>query len=309
MVFCTSCAAVLLAVKPSFFPAITDPICKITLDADFCLKSCLPIALVFAVSLVLGNVAYAHLGIAFIQMIKESNLIWVYAMAVLCAMEKFSLRNSQVVGCAIFAMSLTVKGELDFQVVGFFIQLSAVLCEAVKIVLQGFILQGKKVDPLSYVLLVSPFCGVILLGTLLAIMAAPAGMAPQDLALPSMAAIRQWSPWLLANCCVAFCLNVSIAVTIKYTGPMSYLMCQLLKDVLAVLVGIFVLGEVCSAMQSLGFLLQIGCVTTWSLLKSNPERFEAGIIAGLHATIVGIFRPPELPDVKVPETDPAPAKV
>jgi len=275
----------LYLVKPSLFPALTDPDKKIDVDLNFLMTGGCPIAVVFSLSLVLSNVAYSHLGLAFIQMIKESNLIWVFILSIVCALEQFKMRNFMIILVAIFAMSLTIEGEMKFSTSGFLIQFTAIICESVRIVLQGVLLQGKKVDPLSYVLMVSPLCGTLVFAVLLISMGIPD--VPSDLEVPHWAEVWNWAPLLVADAMLAFLLNVSIAVVIKYTSPMSYVMCQLIKDVVAVAISVAILDETVGTVQGLGFVLQLVCVGTWSVVKSNEAKFEAGFSTGFRAVLFG----------------------
>lgn len=287
MCFATVLALFLLVLKPSVFPAITDPDNRVEMNMMFFLKSCLPIGLVFAVSLVLSNMAYTHLGLAFIQMIKETNLIWVYIMSLLCVMERFNLRFGMVITLAIIASGLTIKGSVHFELIGLVIQLAAVINESVRIILQGILLQGKKLDPLSYVLISSPFCAAILAIVIFILAALPNQVLPKDMAVPAWSEVWHWAPWIVADGLVAFCLNVSVAVTIKYTSPMSYIFVQIVKDIITVIISVIFLHEVVGHMQTVGFVIQVCCVLTWSLMKSNPAKFEHGFIAGYRATLFG----------------------
>merc|ERR1719454_1874968 len=83
MIVCTVLTLLLRMVTPSLFPSLTDPDTRIEVDRKFMLKGVLPIGACFASSLVLGNMAYSYLGVAFIQMIKESNLVWVYILCII----------------------------------------------------------------------------------------------------------------------------------------------------------------------------------------------------------------------------------
>merc|ERR1740121_251754 len=160
--FCTLLAAALLCVQPSLFPSLTDEAQKVKVDARFVLTGSLPIGALFATSLVLTNLAYEHLSVAFLQMMKEANIVLVYLLSLLAALEVFSWRHVQVIIFAIFAASLTIKGELNFSLDGFLIQLTGGICECARIVLQSVLLSGKKLDALSYVLIISPICFFLL---------------------------------------------------------------------------------------------------------------------------------------------------
>jgi len=285
MAFCSSFAIVLRYVQPSLFPALTDPIKRVPIDKDFVVSGVLPIGAAFSASLVLTNLAYEKLSVSFLQMLKECNIIIVYAFSLVAALEIFSWRHVQVILFAMVAASLTISGELHFSMDGFMIQVSSMVCECLRIVLQSVLLSGKKLDALSYVLVVSPVCFVFLGGLWLLLLALPAGALGTGLALPSWAILHEYAPLLLGNCCLAFSLNVSIALLIKNTSAVSYIFCGVLKDIVAVLVSVVVLHESISPVQCVSFSMQIFAVVVWSLLKSKPENFEQGLISGVGATL------------------------
>merc|ERR1719210_716904 len=115
----------------------------------------------------------------------------------------------------------------------------------------------------------------------------PAGIGGPGLTIPSAATVWSWAPVLLANCCMAFGLNVSIALLIKNTSPTSYIFVGVIKDIIAILVSVMVLNELVSTLQVVSFTLQIGAVIVWSMLKMHPEKFEDGILQGVWFVLSG----------------------
>mmetsp|Transcript_100126 Transcript_100126/g.258800 ORF Transcript_100126/g.258800 Transcript_100126/m.258800 type:complete len:386 (-) Transcript_100126:103-1260(-) len=285
MAFCSTFALVLRFLQPSLYPALTDPHKRVPIDADFLLRGVLPIGAVFSASLVLTNLAYNKLSVAFLQMLKECNIILVYAFSLIATLEMFSWRHVQVIFFAMVAASLTITGELNFVWDGFCIQVSSMVCECLRIVLQSVLLSGKKLDALSYVLVVSPVCFLLLGSLMLLLVLLPPGALGAGLALPTAAKLQEFAPLLAANCALAFALNVSIALLIKNTSAVSYIFCGVLKDILAVLVSVVILHESISPMQCVSFSMQILAVVVWSLLKSKPENFENGLLVGVLTTL------------------------
>merc|ERR1719382_456343 len=95
---------------------------------------------------------------------KEGNLVLVYMLSLVFALERFSGRSVTVLCMVLAATTLTVHGEMHFSIVGFTMQATSQFCESLKIVLQALLLSqaGRKLDALSYVLLVMPFCFLFL---------------------------------------------------------------------------------------------------------------------------------------------------
>mmetsp|Transcript_8320 Transcript_8320/g.23120 ORF Transcript_8320/g.23120 Transcript_8320/m.23120 type:complete len:373 (-) Transcript_8320:108-1226(-) len=272
-------------VRPSLFPSLVDPERRVSVDRDLILKGTLPIAALFCVQLVLSNTAYMHSSVAFLQMMKEGNLILVYVLSLVACLEKFSWQNVSVLGVVVFATSLTIHGELNFSLTGFLIQGTSQLFECSKIVLQSMLLSsaGKKLDVLTYVLLVMPLC-VLLLGTF----ACASSLAPGLALMPQWSHIHNLWPVLLANACLAFALNIVIAFVIKESSAVAFLLAGITKDAVIVSTGCFVFHEIVSGMQVVGFTLQLAAILLWSMMKSFPERFQS---MGAGASL--LFGPPK----------------
>jgi len=288
MGFCTTGAASLLGLAPALFPALTDPEKKVNVDMRFVARGIAPIGVAYAANLVCANLAYKYLSVAFLQMMKETNLVIVYLLSLLASVERFANWHMQVIAVAIFSAMLTVRGELHFSLAGFVIQGSGQIFEGLRIVATSLLLSGKKLDALTCVLLLSPACFVAL-GCLLGIsVALPQSAVPPAFMLPTTEKLYDFAPLLLLNCCIAFSLNVSSTLLIKYTSAVSYIFVGLLKDIVAVLVSVLVLHEEVSIIQCFAFCMQICAVLTWSLLKSSsPDIQERGVFGAFLAIYRG----------------------
>jgi len=285
-IFCSCMSGLLFLVRPSLFPSLTDPERKVTVDRDLILKGALPIAVFFAGQLSLSNTAYLHSSVAFLQMMKEANLALVYTFSLAVALERFHWRSASILVAVVFATGLTIHGELNFSATGFAFQFSSQLFECTKIVLQAMLLSsaGKKLDALTYVLLVMPLCAIclaIMLGVLLFI------HPNEHMATPVMAEMLRWWPHLLANSCVAFCLNVVIAMFVKHSSAVAFILAGVVKDACIVFAGVMLLSEAISGLQTFGFILQLCLISVYSLAKTFPEKFEHGILIGLSAVLLG----------------------
>jgi hypothetical protein len=286
MGMCSTLSLALYFVAPALFPAIAEK--RVSLDTNFWLNA-LPITVVFALGLVLGNLAYSHLSVTFLQMIKESNLIWIYMLSLAVGLQVFALTDVKIIGLALVGMALSVHGEIAFEMTGFIIQFSALMCESTRVVLQGKMLSnhGTRLDPLSYVMLISPMCFVFLALFLFMTCFLPDDVLGRGLHMPPWEDVKTWSPILLANALIAFGLNVSIAVMIKRTSPTSYIFTQVVKDLVVVAMSVILLRESCTLQQKFGFALQTSMVLVWGLKNTFPEAFAEGIIPGFLALTHG----------------------
>lgn len=279
--FCSILTMVLYCVKPSLFPSLTDPDRRVAVDSRVIFGGALPIAFFFSVQLVLSNTAYLHSSVAFLQMMKEANLVFVYTLSLVFVLERFSWRCFWVLIGVLLATAMTIHGELNFSFTGFCMQGISGLCESFKIVLQAMLLTsaGKKLDALTYVLLVMPLCFVIL-STFWGILVF--FNPTRHFLTPEWSDFTAWWPYLIANCMVAFALNIVIALFVKHSSAIAFILAGICKDAAIVLAGGLVFAEIITALQALGFFLQLCLICVWSLMKTFPETFEGGILVGLH---------------------------
>merc|ERR1719456_321682 len=166
----------------------------------------LPIAMFASISLVAGNEAYRYSSVAFLQMMKEAQVVVVYLLGLLVGLERtFSARHFCTLAFVACSATIAVYGEVHFRMIGFLLQAGAGLAEAVKVTVANLVMtKGNKVDPMSLVLFATPVTFLCLLPSLLWLW---------DPRIPDR--LLEWWPYLAVNCCLAFCLNLTIATTLR----------------------------------------------------------------------------------------------
>jgi len=266
---CSSFALILLWLCPSFFPALRDPDRKVDLTARYCCTALLPIAFCFSISLVLANLAYKYCTVAFLQMIKESNIMLIFIMAYAAGIETFAWTKVAILCLMLVATWSCVDGEVNFNFLGFAVQVTSGVGEATKIILQSLLLSGKgTLDPMSMVLTVMPLCGMCLSCVLLF------HGCVRHLSfvhLPEFTELYMWRYYLLLSSCNAFVLNVLIAMFLKYLSPVSYILTGNIKDIVVVCMSAFLIRESIEPIQFLGFSLQVLCVFAWTFYKQYGQ--------------------------------------
>jgi len=269
MVFSLLALGFLFLVRPSVFAALANPAQENEFRVTF--KWLLAISVLFSGQLVLTNTAYLKSSVAFLQMMKEGNVVIVYVMSLACALDTFTMRKTFIICSIVGATALTVTGEIDFSRAGFFIQASSQLLECSKLVLQSIVLStaGRKLDPLSYNLVVSPIAAVLLLGT----QGCLAIMSPGTLLrLPQWSDWLMWWPLLVVNAVAALTMNIIMACLIQRTSALTLVFCGIVKDVTVVLAGHLVMLESLSSMQAAGFTFQLTLIFIWSQVKAAEQQ-------------------------------------
>mmetsp|Transcript_137052 Transcript_137052/g.292713 ORF Transcript_137052/g.292713 Transcript_137052/m.292713 type:complete len:426 (-) Transcript_137052:94-1371(-) len=274
----------LFSLRPSLYPSLTDPGSKVEVDSSLMLRVILPIATCFAGQLVLSNIAFMYSTIAFLQMMKQSNVVLVYLFSLLLALERFSWKCALVLFFVASATALTIHGEMEFSPSGFALQGCSMFCEGLKLTLQSYSLAatGRRLDSLTYVMLVAPTVLVVLFVFLLFMrMLSPVVCIPQALSLPGWEALAEYRWLLLGSGTLAFTANVSHASLIKNSSAIAFILAGVvMKDVLIVVVGSIVLGERLSVQQMVGFSMQLTGILAWSLMRAGPFATTASPVLG-----------------------------
>lgn len=274
-----ACSGFLYLVRPSLFPSLVDPEKKMVFDSHFYSRGALPIALTMVGSLVLSNMAYTWSSVAFLQMMKESNVVLVYFFALAASLESFDWQNMQVLILIVGATLLSVEGEAHFVWLGFFVQGTAQVCECLKITFASKLFSKQKLDPLTFLLVVMPVCCAALffaLGWIAFI--GLLGFSVPHLTLPAFADFQRNWGLLLVNALLAFSLNVVVAAFMKHTSPVSVILVGITKDVVIVFFNVMFMHESITQTQTVGFVMQLVFVGLWSAMKTFPKHFEAGIV-------------------------------
>lgn len=208
----------------------------------------IPLALAFAVSMILSNEAYRYCSVPFLQMCKELNVVFVYLMALACGLEVFNVRQATLLFVVILGCSMAIHGEMRFLWSGFAIQITSQLCEALKITLQHALMssQGYSLDPMSMVMFMCPICFVTSAVTLFFL------WDPIIVAL-----VREHWMLLALNCANAFLLNVAVACVIKFASGVAYVLAGIAKDILIVSGAVLIFSAALTVQQIVGFTIAL----------------------------------------------------
>jgi len=229
-------------------------------------KYMLPLGLLFATALYCSNKAYSYSSVAFLQFIKESNVVLMFFLSCLAGLQIFSWKKVGILSIVIGGCYLCITGEMNFLMLGLVLQLAACFSETCKNLIGEIVMTGAgmKLDPLTFVAFQAPSSLVPLL---VAMMFHP-GHAE------AFAALSEHWMTILANTMVAFFLNIAIAITLKRLSALAFTIVGLAKDIVIVVCSAQIFGEVVSQMQWLGFAITILGLGLWSHVKL-AERAEA----------------------------------
>merc|ERR1719157_464943 len=122
--------SLVLLVRPSAMPSVEA--CKGKMAKLY--KYLAPIGFLFAVMLYGSNRAYLYCSIAFLQFMKEANVVLVFTFSALVGLQFFNRQRVFVIAWVILGSSLCVHGELNFVFLGFMLQGVSQLAECARAV-------------------------------------------------------------------------------------------------------------------------------------------------------------------------------
>jgi len=221
-----------------------------------------PIGILFAIMLYGSNRAYLYCSVAFLQFMKEANVVLVFTFSALAGLQVFNRQRLFAMGWIIGGSALCVSGDVNFVFVGFLLQAISQLAETARTVVAELVLTGDsfKLDPLSFTLFTAPVCLVVLI---IGNIATWKSEVLTDMAI--------WWPWLIPNACLAFCLNLTIALVIKETSAVGFIVTGVVKDIALVVFSSMLFHDTIVMKQWLSFVLALSGVFFWSFMKVCPD--------------------------------------
>lgn len=156
MVFCTTVATIMVKVVGATK--------SLNMPRKEYVNRVVPIGALYAASLWLSNSAYLHLSVSFIQMTKALMPGLVYVCGVAFGMEKLTRTTSFNMFIIAIGVAIAAYGELDFIYIGVVEQLSALVFEALRLMLVQVLItrQGYAMNPIQSLYYVSPACAACL---------------------------------------------------------------------------------------------------------------------------------------------------
>ncbi|EJD40218.1 TPT-domain-containing protein [Auricularia subglabra TFB-10046 SS5] len=218
---------------------------EINMTRDMFLRSILPIGVLFSGSLILSNMAYLHLSVPFIQMLKAFNPVAILLISWTARIQDPNKKLFAIVCMISIGVALASYGELRFNMLGFIIQALAVAFEASRLVMIEILLHGLKMDPLVSMHYYAPVCAALNL----IVMVFSEGLAP----FKALSTIGPWPFILLSNALVAFGLNVAAVFLIGVGSGLILTLAGVFKDILLISSSVLLFGAPITPLQVFGY--------------------------------------------------------
>jgi len=227
-----------------------------------------PIGGCYAVALWIGNAAYLHLSVSFIQMLKALMPVAVFLAGSVMGTESFGV--TKLANMVIIAVGVAIAsfGELNFNVFGVALQLGSIIAESIRLTLVQLLLQsrGLKLNPITTLYYVSPCCFVFLLVPFF-------GLELLPLANDARVVINPF--YMITNASVAFCLNMAVFLLIGKTSALTMNVAGVVKDWALIAVSVFVFGDPVSSVNLGGYLVAFLAVCYYNYDKYQAAQKQA----------------------------------
>eukprot|EP01036_Dinobryon_divergens_P033737 gene33737-43599_t len=232
-------------------------------------KKIVPMSVLFVVGVVLGNMAYKHLSLGYIQMVKAVTPVPLLLLNFLAGKEKPSWMQFSIVIMVSVGVIMASVGELNFSLVGFIIQFSAVMCDCFNKLLADIVLKDTVVDTLSMLYYTSPAATVCI---------AIGFFVFEWPVFNTELFTAQFTLILLVNGLWAFGLNISVLLLVSNTSSMVISLVGPIKDILLVISSVLIFGNSITALQVLGFSLTLTALYVYREFKNDPVKFRDSLL-------------------------------
>ncbi|RCI13264.1 hypothetical protein L249_1191, partial [Ophiocordyceps polyrhachis-furcata BCC 54312] len=245
LVFTTAATQVLARTTPRL-----DSRHRLPLRRGTYVRAIVPIGIFYSGSLMLSNMSYLHLSVAFIQMLKAASPIATLLMSWAWGVADPSLGAFINIVVIVVGAALSSLGDVSFSLYGFSTQVGAIVFEAVRIVMIQHLLSdgGFHIQPLVGLYYYAPICAVF---TFLFAL-------KTEFALLDVDAIKSLGFGVLfLNAAIAFMVNVTSVLAIKRTSGLVMTLTGISKNVALIIVSAAIWHTYISPLQAAGYTITL----------------------------------------------------
>ena len=257
MVFCTSVATIMVRVVGTTK--------RLKMPKKEYVNRVIPIGALYAASLWLSNSAYLHLSVSFIQMTKALMPGLVYVCGVAFGMEKLTRVTSFNMFIIAIGVAIAAYGEINFVYIGVVEQLSALVFEALRLMLVQVLItrQGYAMNPIQSLYYVSPACAACLALPFAAV-ELPEILADIHLEIDY--------GMLLLNALTAFALNLAVFLLIGKTSALTMNIAGVIKDWMLIFASQHMFGNEVTFLNYLGYVIAFLAVGMYNYNKLKAAK-------------------------------------
>lgn len=263
----------ILSITDFKFPimlAITHMLCNLMVCKCFLLRSTTshsapafriiaPIGSLFGIMLWGNNVAYIHLSVPLIQMMKALGPICILFISLTYGIRIIRMYDIVCVIIVVAGLVLSAFGEIHLDIFGFIIQSLSILADSLRCVMLQISMQDQKCPTSPIVTLY--YCAPYAVCTL----AVPFILYEFNRLIDSAPLFSQVKWPLLISCFLSVALNVSIFQLIMQTSALSTSVSGILKEVVCITSSVHIFGGLITPKQIAGYGLSLTGMIAYKL--------------------------------------------
>lgn len=260
--------AVMTMMHMSFSFSIAFLVCKVfkavplpVITNQQIMRAIFPIGACYSVVLVCSNYAYVHLTVAFIQMLKACLPVLVFFVSVAYGVAKFERQLLWSIMVISIGVVLVTEGQVDMSIIGLVLQTTSLVFESVRLVMIEVLLKQKGIslNPITTLYYVAPV-------TLLCI-SLPAAAFEFKHSDKIITMILENPLIFLANCSLAFLLNLAVFLIIGKTSALTMNIAGISKDIIVIAISTVMFAAPLYLKSIIGFAIVISGVALYNYVK------------------------------------------
>lgn len=211
------------------------------------------IGILLAINLSLSNVAFLHLSVPLIQMLKAATPASIYLLGLIMRTERYGHIRAGLVALITMGVFLSAYGSIKNDFVGISAQLIAIIADSLRCVLLQRELQHGASNPVYALASFAPLAAVLLL--MPSVSEWSSIMASTCIESP-----RVW--WVLLSCGVAFVLNIVVCQLIGATSALTTSLTGIVKEWICIGLTIGMYKIIVTPTQWCGYTMSL-CGLVW----------------------------------------------
>lgn len=228
------------------------------------------LALIFCVTVVLGNVSLRFIPVSFNQALGATTPAFTAVLAAVMLGHRETRGVYMSLIPVVVGIVIASGAEPMFNIIGFAAALTATAGRALKSVLQGLMLSdsSEKMDSLSLLLYMAPVAAAALV---------PITLFFEPTALANAMVLgRSGGFWalLLFNSFLAYFVNLTNFLVTKYTSALTLQVLGNAKGVVAVVISVLCFRNPVTVYSTLGYAITVGGVVMYSHAKKTSKKQE-----------------------------------
>jgi len=240
----------------------------IAVGRDKLISHVLPLAVVFCVNIILGNVSLRFIPVSFMQTVKSSVPAFTVALQALVLGQESSRATYISLIPVVGGVALASFTEVNFEITGFVAALVASLTTGIQSVVSGILLGGNlKLDSMNLLYYMAPV-SLILIFPIAYVMEYD-GLMNYD--FDQYGGLNFVAFNLIISGVVAYLLNLCVFFAIKSTNPLTFTVFGNLKVVVVIIISVAIFRNEINAWNGFGCFIAIAGIIWYNSIEYQQK--------------------------------------